>query len=157
MRLVIQSMKNEVYSQGHTVDMMYVSGSGVEKGVTIKHYLASYDECSLPPLSKLSLETPLFLPSHPRGDFYFTPGLVSCFASVIKDVLPLVFAELAQQPAVLAHFSFHSLHRGGGSWAYRQGVQLKLIMGHWRWHSKQGIAPYLVADLNQRLGITLAM
>ena len=155
-RLDIQSMKNDVYGEGHTVDTCWVSGSGVQIGDILQWFLTRYD-ASVPPLTLLTPDTPLFLPVHPRGGFYHTPGAVSCFAPVVKDLLPLVFAELRDNPALLRRFSFHSLRRGGASWAYRQGVPLKLIMGHGIWRSKQGIAPYLIASMEQRLAVTRVM
>jgi hypothetical protein len=156
-RLEIQSMKNDVYGEGHTVDTCWVSGSGVLIGETLSRFLSRYDNCSLPPLSKLNEDSPLFLPVHPKGGYYHTPGAVSCFASVVKDVLPLVFPEFKSNTELLKRFSFHSLRRGGASWAYRQGVPLKLIMGHGIWRSKQGIAPYLIANMEQRLAVTRVM
>jgi len=150
-RLFIQSMKNDVYSEVYTVDLSWVTGSGIEIGATIVRYLGRYDA------SNLSPECPLFLQSHHKGGFYHTPGSVSSFASVVKDTLPLVFVEMRTFPQLLAKFSFHSLRRGGDSWAYRQGVPLKSIMSHGIWKSKQGITPYLISDLTQRLDVTRAM
>lgn len=80
-----------------------------------------------------------------------------CFASVVKDLLPLVFAKLRDNLPLLTLFSFHSLHRRGASLAYLQGVQLKLIMDHGIWRSKQGIAPYLIASMEQFLNVTRVM
>jgi len=149
--MFVQSMKNDIYSQGHTVDCSWVSGSGVEIGDIVTRYLARYDECNLAP------DAPLFLPTLGKGGFHYRPGTVSSYSSVVRDLLPLVFSEFKEAPWLLSRFSFHSLRRGGASWAYRQGVPLKLIMGHGIWRSKQGIAPYLIADKRQRLGVTRVM
>eukprot|EP00961_Rhodomonas_salina_P084907 1140418-Rhodomonas_salina.1 len=150
--LFVNSMKNDVYSSGHTVDGAWVLGCGIELGAIVTRYVSLLDAHGVPQ------DAPFFVPTVTGpGYFRHVPGTYHSFSSCVVKYLRLTFTDVEEGSWLDQTFSFHSLRRGGASHAHHRGVPLKLIMGHGLWRSKGGIAPYLVADFQQRLTVTSLM
>jgi len=150
--LFIRAMKNDPYGGGNEVMLVWVTGSGVPIGETVWRYSQRLDECGIP------ADAPLLLPTKGEGGFRLpNPGAGHDPTGCFKSGLVHCFTEFAEQPDLLARFSWHSLRRGGASRAFRELTDPRLIMGHGLWKSEGGVRPYMSADLAGKLTVTRAM
>ncbi len=84
-------------------------------------------------------------------------GKESRFGSVLLKCLAQVYIDFAPGSDLRTLFSWHSLLRGEASHAFRVGLNMSLIMGHWAWRTEAGIALYVAAWLLGKLSVTQAM
>eukprot|EP00961_Rhodomonas_salina_P146003 1965172-Rhodomonas_salina.3 len=68
----------------------------------------------------------------------------------LAAALKVLFEDCRSNTALLTWFSWHSLRRGGASWAFRNRVPLDAVMRHGVWHSAGGIKQYISVDLASR-------
>eukprot|EP00961_Rhodomonas_salina_P107718 1450490-Rhodomonas_salina.2 len=132
--LFIQGMKNDTTGNGMEIVMGWVSGSGVRIGEVFLQLEALLDRSGIP------LDRPLFCATRNSADGGFKlpePGCKTRFQGILLDILPRVYVEFADK-AMLHRFTWHSLRRGGASWAWNQGVQRQLVMGQGSWRSEGG-------------------
>lgn len=141
--LFIQSMKNDTDAKGTEVVIAWVTASGIPVGEFVLLLQAHLQASGVP------WHGPLFCATGPRRtDGFVTPAR---FGGILGKYLPRLFEEFRKR------FSWHSLRRGGATWAHRMRVDMRLIMGHGAWRSEAGVLPYLSADLMGKFSVTLAM
>ena len=142
----IRSMKNDTFAAGHTISLNWVTASGVELGELFTAYLVQLRE------DGIGSDSPFFAPTSRAGIFVpVEPGKTSKFNHVVKQLLREFFPHLTT--VQLADYSFHSLRRGGATWARSRGVPLGLILAQGLWNTVDGARSYLVPSLEE---ITLA-
>ena len=143
-QLFIQSMKNDTYAQGHTVWMAWITSSGVPIGEMTETYLSVLQADGVAPGS------PFFAPTAADGLFHTVrEGSVSRFNGVVKDTLRDYFVDLSED--LLREYSFHSLRRGGATWARSRGVPLGLILAQGLWTTVEGARTYIVPPDEERI------
>eukprot|EP00961_Rhodomonas_salina_P159610 2149783-Rhodomonas_salina.1 len=76
---------------------------------------------------------------------------------MVVTALKVLFEDCLTNSYLVSWFLWHSLRRGGASWAFRNGVSLASVMRHGVWQSAGGIQPYIAVDLTSKLTVTLAM
>ena len=76
-------------------------------------------------------------------------GSVSRFNGVVKDTLRDYFVDLSED--LLREYSFHSLRRGGATWARSRGVPLGLILAQGLWTTVEGARTYIVPPDEERI------
>mmetsp|Transcript_51105 Transcript_51105/g.103944 ORF Transcript_51105/g.103944 Transcript_51105/m.103944 type:complete len:344 (+) Transcript_51105:530-1561(+) len=151
--LFIQSMKNDTTAKGTEVVVAWVTASGVRIGDYIARLHHRLDECGIP------MTGPFFCATGTKGsDGFVVParGKESRFNGILAKYLAQIWSEF-EDKELRKRFSWHSLRRGGASWAHRMRVDIRMIMGHGAWRSEAGVAPYLSADLLGKLAVTLSM
>mmetsp|Transcript_62707 Transcript_62707/g.130355 ORF Transcript_62707/g.130355 Transcript_62707/m.130355 type:complete len:182 (-) Transcript_62707:499-1044(-) len=147
--LFLQAMKNDPYSRGNEVFLAWVTASGIPIGDTLQRYERRLEECWI------TQDAPFLLPTAGQGGFIlprsgrgFRPD--ACLRSGLKAC----FAEFGD-PVLLKRFSWHSLRRGGASHAWREGVDMRLLMAHGIWHTEAGVLQYMAPDFTGKLeGVT---
>ena len=73
----------------------------------------------------------------------------------MKQLLQDYFPHLTK--AELADYSFHSLRRGGATWARGRGVPLGLVLAQGLWRTIDGARSYLVPSLEEQTLATSLM
>ena len=148
--LFIRSMKNDTYAEGHTVSLNWVTASGVELGLLFTAYLQQLHDDGIP------ADSPFFVPTCAAGLFVAVAiGKTSRFNHVVKQLLQDYFPHLTK--AELADYSFHSLRRGGATWARGRGVPLGLVLAQGLWRTIDGARSYLVPSLEEQTLATSLM
>mmetsp|Transcript_30392 Transcript_30392/g.62654 ORF Transcript_30392/g.62654 Transcript_30392/m.62654 type:complete len:259 (+) Transcript_30392:341-1117(+) len=148
--LFIQSMKNDPYSGGNEVALVWLTSSGIPIGETLARYEARLDECGIP------MDAPFLLPTAGKQGFVVPVGKVFNPTGCLKSGLKACFKECGDVK-LLGRFSWHSLRRGGASHAFRARLDQRLVMGHGLWRSEEGVRPYMAADLRGKLCVTECM
>ena len=88
-------------------------------------------------------DSPFFVPTSREGAFVsVAPGSVSKLTFIVKQLITEFYPDLTAQD--LAAYSFHSLRRGGATWARSRGVPLGLIIARGLWTTVDGARSYLV-------------
>ena len=101
---------------------------------------------------RIGSDSPFFAPTSPVGIFVpVEPGKTSKFNHVVKQLLREFFPHFTG--VQLAEYSFHSLRRGGATWARSRGVPLGLILAQGLWNTVDMACSYLVPSLQE---LTLA-
>ena len=106
--------------------------------------------------NNISRDSPFFVPTSASG--LFVPVEVSKtsrFNQIVKQLLHEYFPHLTTLQ--LSDYSFHSLQRGGGTWARSRGVPLGLVLAQGLWHSVDGARSYLVPSLEEQTLATVLM
>ena len=147
--LFIRSMKNDTYAEGNTIALAWFTASGVPIGPIMQTYV------SLLLADGLTADDPLFSPTRGSSFIPVPAGKVSRFNHIVKDLLRFFLPSLAQ--ARLAQFSFHSLRRGGASYARMRGVPLGLILAQGLWSTIDGARSYIVPSPEERTLATSLM
>lgn len=146
----IRSMKNDTYAAGHTIYLSWVTASGVELGALFTAYMSQLQA------DGISRDSPFFAPTSADGVFQgVVPGKTSRFNHVVRQLLREFFPHLTT--AQLAEYSFHSLRRGGATWARSRGVPLGLVLAQGLWNSVDGARSYLVPSLEEQTLTTSLM
>jgi len=149
--LFIQSMKNDPYSGGNEVALVWLTASGIPIGETLARYEARLEECGI------QMDAPYLLPTLGKQGFVVpTPGRAFNPTGCLKSGLKECFKECGDAK-LLGRFSWHSLRRGGASHAFRASLDQRLVMGHGLWRSEEGVRPYMAADLRGKLCVTKCM
>jgi hypothetical protein len=152
--LFVQSMKNDPTAKGTEVVLAWETSSGIRVGETLTRLLLRLRQCNI------DLHGPLFCGTSHKGHGGFVkPAVGKAFreADILKTLLPRIYVECYRGSILLSRFSFHSFRRGGASWAFRVGAEFILVKGHGAWRSDAGVAPYMHANLDGKLSVTLAM
>ena len=151
--LYLPVMKNDTYGKGTEVVLAWRTASGVPIGEYVKRLSRRLDASQIP------LDGPFFCASGPGACSFREPwvGKESRFGGVLLLHLAQVYEEFAPGSVLRTRFSWHSLRRGGASYAFRLGLDMRLIMGHGAWRTEGGIAPYVAAGLRGKLSVTGAM
>ena len=151
--LFLPVMKNDTYGKGTEVILAWRTASGVPIGKYVKCLSRRLD------VSLVGLDGPFFCPSAPGSHSFVDPGpgKESRFGGVLLLHLSQIYVEFAPGATLRTRFSWHSLRRGGASYAFRLGLDMRLIMGHGAWRTEAGVAPYLAAGLGGKLSVTGSM
>eukprot|EP00961_Rhodomonas_salina_P271585 3669586-Rhodomonas_salina.1 len=123
--LFIRKQKNDPYSKGSEVVIAWVTGSGVQDGATLQLLLLHLQA------SGMSLDDALFCPTRECTGGFRQPS-PSGFraAGSLQTALKTLFEDCRADLALVKQFTWHSLRRGGASWAFRNNVPLKTVMRH---------------------------
>jgi hypothetical protein len=153
--LFLPVMKNDTFGKGTEVVLTWRTASGIPIGQYVAMLSRRLDDCGV------GLDEPFFCPMGPTPKAGFKPpeqGKESRFSGVLLKYLSQVYpSDFAPGSPLRKRFSWHSLRRGGATYAFRMGLSMRLVMGHGAWRSEAGIAPYLSADLVGKLSVTRAM
>ena len=135
--LFIRSMKNDTFAQGNRISLAWQTRSGVPLGRMTETYLALLKQDGVQDRS-----SPFFSPTAASGTFVPVPtGSSSRFNGIVKQLLQHFFPSLSK--ADLSRFSFHSLRRGGATYARLRGVALGLILRQGLWATLDGARSYI--------------
>ena len=135
--LFIRSMKNDTFAQGNRISLAWQTRSGVPLGRMTETYLALLKQDGVQDSS-----SPFFSPTAASGTFVPVPtGSSSRFNGIVKQLLQHFFPSLSK--ADLSRFSFHSLRRGGATYARLRGVALGLILRQGLWATLDGARSYI--------------
>jgi len=135
--LFIRSMKNDTFAQGNHISLAWHTRSGVPLGLMTETYMSLLRQDGVQ-----SSSSPFFTPTSASGKFVPVPlGKSSRFNGIVKQYLQLFFPSLSK--ADLSRFSFHSLRRGGASFARLRGVALGLILRQGLWATLDGARSYI--------------
>jgi hypothetical protein len=141
--LFIQSQKNDTTAKGNSIQLAWVTQSGVRLGEMTTAYLSLLTSDGIPG------DSPFFVPTSREGSFVsIAPGSVSKLTFVVKQLLTEFYPDLTAQD--LAAYSFHSLRRGGATWARSRGVPLGLIIALGLWTTVDGARSYLVPSEEEK-------
>ena len=147
--LFIRSMKNDTYAQGNSISLAWETSSGVAIGAMVQLYRSYLQTDGLAP------DQPFFVPTSGASFVPVEVGKVSRFNHIVKDLLRHFLPSLSQER--LAQFSFHSLRRGGASYARLRGVPLGLVLAQGLWSTIDGARSYIVPSVGEKTLATSLM
>ena len=126
--LFIRSMKNNTYAAGHIIFWSWLTASGVELGVLFTAYMSQLQA------DGISKDFPFLAPTSSCVFQRVSPGKTSRFNHVVRNLLCEFFPRLTT--VQLAEYFFHSLRRGGATWARSRSVPSELVLEPGLWNSK---------------------
>ena len=142
--LYIQSQKNDTTAKGNLIHLSWVTQSGVCLGDMVTDYVGLLAQDGIP------ADSPFFLPTSRVGTFVSVePGSVSKLNYVIKQLISEFYPGVTEQ-VLKEYYSFHSLRRGGATWARSRGVPLGLIIALGLWTTVDGARSYLVPSEEEK-------
>ena len=147
--LFIQSQKNDTVGKGNSISLAWRTSSGVPLGDLVTTYLELLRADGVPS------SAPLFGPTTPSGLFRpVAAGAISKFNHIVRDYLKESFPRASAEQ--LSWYSFHSLRRGGATWARSRGVPLGLVLAQGLWTTVEGMKSYIVpSDSEKALTVSL--
>ena len=121
----------------------WLTQSGVPLGEMTAAYMSLLTQDALPG------DSPFFVPTSRLGVFTaVAPGSVSKLSFVVKQLLTEFYPNISATS--LKEYSFHSLRRGGATWARSRGVPLGLIIALGLWTTVDGARSYLVPSEEEK-------
>jgi len=142
-QLYIQSQKNDTTAKGNSIQLAWLTQSGVPLGEMTAAYMSLLTQDALPG------DSPFFVPTSRLGVFTaVAPGSVSKLSFVVKQLLTEFYPNISATS--LKEYSFHSLRRGGATWARSRGVPLGLIIALGLWTTVDGARSYLVPSEEEK-------
>eukprot|EP00961_Rhodomonas_salina_P246077 3324874-Rhodomonas_salina.1 len=108
-------MKNDSYARGHTVLLAWTTGSGIPVGETVQSYVRRLDE------SGIKGDEAFLCQATDKGFRVPEMGKAYSNSGIFRVLLRQVYEDVQDNDALASRFSWHSLRRGGATWATRCG------------------------------------
>ena len=144
--LSLRAMKNDTFAEGHSISLAWKTTSGVLLGEMVLEYTRLLRSDGVP------LDAPFLAPTSIIGGARYaaTPaGSVTRFNHIVRDLLLQFFPSMSE--AERQRDSFHSLRRGGASWARYRGCPLGLVIAQGLWNTVEGARSYIVPSDEERV------